>query len=132
MKKFTKLLEDVENTKFYKIDAEIQLLISASSEGEAGYLGDYILGGIEEQFTYNILNIEETDDRINESKNNPVINLDSIKSNGKTTEEQIELAWKQEFEDKNPSRNEKMEWYHQMRSAGYDGIMIFDILKNKI
>jgi hypothetical protein len=128
MKKFSRLLEEAQNNKFYKIDAEIQLLICASSEGEAGYLGDSILGGIDEQFTYSILNIEETEDRINESK----INLDSINSNGKTTEEQIELAWEQEFRDKEPTRTEKMEWYHQMRNAGYDGIMIFNTLKNKI
>jgi len=128
MKKFTKLLEEVENSKFYKIKAEIELLISASSEGEAGYLGDSILGGIKEQYTYNIINIEETEDRMNESN----INLDSIRSNGKTPEEQIELAWRQEFGDKEPTETEKMEWYHQMRNAGYDGIMIFNTLKNKI
>lgn len=128
MKKFTRLLEEVENTKFYKIDAEIQLLVCASSEGEAGYLGDSILGGLEEQFTYTVINIEETEDRINESN----INFDKIKSDGKTLEEQIELAWEQEFNNKKPSGTEKMEWYHQMRNAGYDGIQIFKTLKNKI
>jgi len=128
MKKFTKILEEVENTKFYKINAEVELIVKAETEGEAGYLGDSILGGIEEQFTYNILNIEETEDKINESN----LNLDSIKSNGKTIEEQIELAWEQEFIDKEPSTTEKMEWYHKMRLAGYDGILIFDTLKNKI
>jgi hypothetical protein len=128
MKKFTKVLEEVENLRNYKIKAEIELIVEAETEGEAGYLGDSILGGIEEQFIYNIINIEETEDRINESN----INLDSIKSNGKTTEEQIELAWEQEFGDKEPTGTEKMEWYHQMRNAGYDGIMIFNTLKNKI
>jgi hypothetical protein len=131
MKKFTKLLEDVQNIKFYKINAEIELIINAENEGEAGYLADSILDGIEEQFTYTILNIEETDDRINESSK-LTIDLDSIKSNGKTTEEQIELAWSEEFGDKKPSGNEWAEWYHQMRKAGYDGIIIFDTLKNKI
>jgi hypothetical protein len=128
MKKFSKVLEKVENTKFYKISADIEIVVRANDEGEAGYLGDSILGAIEEQFTYNILNIEETDDRINESN----INLDSIKSNGKTPEEQIELAWEQKFGDKEPTETEKMEWYHQMREMGYDGIMIFKTLKNKI
>jgi hypothetical protein len=128
MKKFTKILEEVENNKFYKIYAEVELIVEAETEGEAGYLGDSILGGIEEEFTYSIINIEETEDRINESN----INLDSIKSNGKTTEEQIELSWEQEFGDKEPSKTEKMEWYHKMRLAGYDGILIFNTLKNKI
>jgi hypothetical protein len=128
MKKFTKILEEVENLKSYKIKAEIELIIEADTEGEAGYLGDSILGGIEEQFSYSILNIEETEDKINESN----LDLDSIKSNGKTLEEQIEMAWEQEFSEKNPTETEKMEWYHKMRLAGYDGILIFDTLKNKI
>jgi len=128
MKKFTKIVEQIENRKFYKISADIELIVEAENEGEAGYLGDSILGGIEEQFTYNIINIEDTEDRINESN----INLDSINSNSKTPEEQIELAWEQEFGDKEPTGTEKMEWYHQMRNAGYDGIMIFNTLKNKI
>jgi hypothetical protein len=78
MKKFTKILEEVENTKFYKINAEVELIVKAETEGEAGYLGDSILGGIEEQFTYNILNIEETEDKINESNLNLVCNMVSI------------------------------------------------------
>jgi hypothetical protein len=128
MKKFTKLLEEVENLKSYKIKAEIELIVEANTEGEAGYLGDSILGGIEEQFTYSILDIDETEDKINESS----LDLDSIKSNGKTLEEQIEMAWEQAFTDKEPTKTEKMEWYHQMRENGYDGILIFDTLKNKI
>jgi hypothetical protein len=128
MKKFSKVLEEVENLKNYKVKAEIELIVEADTEGEAGYLGDSILGGIKEQFSYSILNIEETEDKINESN----LDLDSIKSNGKTLEEQIEMAWEQEFGDKEPTRTEKMEWYHKMRLAGYDGILIFDTLKNKI
>ena len=128
MKKFTKILEEVESLKSYKIKAEIELIIEADTEGEAGYLGDSILGGIEEQFSYSILNIEETEDKINESN----LDLDSIKSNDKTIEEQIEMAWEQEFSEKTPTETEKMEWYHKMRLAGYDGILIFDTLKNKI
>ena len=66
MKKFTKILEEVGNSKSYKIKAEIELIIEADTEGEAGYLGDSILGGIEEQFNYTIMSIEETQDKINE------------------------------------------------------------------
>jgi hypothetical protein len=128
MRRFTKILEESENLKNYKIKAEIELIIEAYTEGEAGYLGDSILGSIEEQFSYSILNIEETEDSINESS----LDLDSIKSSRKTIEEQIKMAWEQEFSDKKPSETEKMEWYYKMRLAGYDGILIFDTLKNKI
>jgi 4a-hydroxytetrahydrobiopterin dehydratase len=59
MKTFTKVLEKVENDKFFKIDAEIQLILKTDSEGEAGYLSDYILSNIEEQTYFSISNIEE-------------------------------------------------------------------------
>jgi hypothetical protein len=62
MKKFTKVLEEVENNKFYKITAEIELIVKADNEGEAGYLSDSILGGIEEQLNYSIINIEKASD----------------------------------------------------------------------
>jgi hypothetical protein len=59
MKKFTKVLENQSNEKIYEISVELKLLVKAENEGEAGYLGDSILGGIKEQSDYNILNIEE-------------------------------------------------------------------------
>lgn len=59
MKKFTKVLENQSNEKFYEISVELKLLIKAENEGEAGYLADSILGGIEEQSDYSIINIEE-------------------------------------------------------------------------
>ena len=43
MKKFTKVLEDIENGRFFKVNAEIELIIPADNEGEAGYLSDSIL-----------------------------------------------------------------------------------------
>lgn len=127
MKKFSKVLEEVSNLKYYKIKAEIELIVEAESEGEAGYLGDSILGGIEEQSIYTVLNIEETEDRLNET-----LDLKDIKSSGKSEEEQIKMAWEKEFSDTEPTETETMEWYHQMRSAGYDGVSLFKILKNKI
>jgi hypothetical protein len=136
MKKFSKILESINDRRFYKIEANIELIVEADNEGEAGYLGDSILNGIEEQFTYNIINIEETENRITESKTNFMDTANSIKSNGKTTEEQIELLWEAEFGNilssvEEPTKTDKMEWYHQMRKMGYDGIMIFNTLKDK-
>ena len=48
-----------------------------------------------------------------------------------TIEEQIESMFINEFGDRNPTATEKMEWYHQMRNMGYDGILIFKALKGK-
>jgi hypothetical protein len=59
MKKFTKILENQNNERFYEVSVELKLLIKAENEGEAGYLSDSILGSIEDQSDYTILNIEE-------------------------------------------------------------------------
>jgi len=59
MKKFSKILENINNQKYFEILATINLIVEASSEGEAGYLGDSILGGIEEQSDFTIQNIAE-------------------------------------------------------------------------
>jgi len=68
MRKFSKLLEDIDNNKYYKITANVELIVHSESDGEAGYLADSILAGIEESLNYSILNIEETDERIDENK----------------------------------------------------------------
>lgn len=62
MKKFTKVLESQSNEKFYEISVELKLIVKAENEGEAGYLGDSILGGIKEHSDYTIINIEEKTD----------------------------------------------------------------------
>jgi len=72
MKKFTKILEDNSNERFYKVDAQVELIIPAENEGEAGYLADSILASIEYGSEYIIDNIDQTekrvDDNITESK----------------------------------------------------------------
>jgi hypothetical protein len=68
MRKFTKIVENLENESFYKIEAEVVLIIPAENEGEAGYVADSILASIEDSSNYVINNIEETDERITESK----------------------------------------------------------------
>ena len=72
MKKFTKVLEELENESFYKVDAQVELIIPAENEGEAGYLADSILSSLEYGSEYVIDNIDQTekrvDDTITESK----------------------------------------------------------------
>ena len=64
MKKFTKILEEVENERFYKVTAQVELIIPAENEGEAGYMSDSILASIEYGSNYTIDLIDETDERI--------------------------------------------------------------------
>lgn len=68
MKKFTKIVENLENESFYKVEAEVVLIIEAENEGEAGYVADSILASIEDGSNYTINNIGETGERITESK----------------------------------------------------------------
>lgn len=121
MKKFSKILES-NGVRKYKINANLELIIEAENEGEAGYLADSILGGIKEQFSYNVINIEETNEFISED----VQGLSDL-----TTEDQIMMEWESEFKDKTPTQTEKAEWYHQMRLKGFDGILIFDIIGDR-
>ena len=68
MKKFTKIVENLENENFYKVEAEVVLIIEAENEAEAGYVADSILASIEDSSNYTINNIDKTDERITESK----------------------------------------------------------------
>jgi hypothetical protein len=121
MKKFSKIVESM-GSKNYKIEANLELIVESENEGEAGYIADSILGGIEEQFSYNIINIEETTESIKENIQGPT---------DLTPEEEIEMEWEKEFKDKSPIQTEKMEWYHQMRIRGFDGILIFDVIGDR-
>jgi hypothetical protein len=70
MKKFTKILEDNSNQQYYKVYAKVELIIPAENEGEAGYLADSILASMENNYDYSIQLIEETDEKIDEKKDN--------------------------------------------------------------
>ena len=59
MRKFTKILENIAEQKYFEIKAEVTLVVKAENEGEAGYLADSILGGIEEQTDFIVQNISE-------------------------------------------------------------------------
>ena len=59
MKKFSQILENINNQKYFEITADIKLVVNAENDGEAGYLGDSILGKVEEQSEFMIQNIAE-------------------------------------------------------------------------
>lgn len=59
MKKFSKIIENLETKKKFKVDAQIQLEIEASNEGEASYISDSILSSTKNQTTYIINKISE-------------------------------------------------------------------------
>jgi hypothetical protein len=131
MKKFTKILEEIENGRFFKVNAEVELIIPADNEGEAGYLSDSILSSIENGADYRIINIDETDERIDENMELYQGKQGQMMGGDKTPEEIIELSWKNEFGDSIPNMDQRMEFYHDMRKAGYDGQLIFKALKGK-
>ena len=130
MKKFTKILEELENGKFYKIKAEVELILPCDNEGESGYMSDSILSSLEYCFDYTIINIEETDERIDEGME---LYQGKQGQGGKdnTDEEKIEKTWIAEFGDRAVNTDEKMEFYHRMREAGIDGRLVFSVLKDK-
>lgn len=130
MKRFTKILEEIENGRFFKVDAQVQLVVPAENEGEAGYLSDSILSSIEYGSNYQLMNIDETE-KLDE---NMELYPDKQPSQGPTdltNDEVIEKSFEAEFGDRTPTTQEKMEWYHNMRKEGFDGIQIFKVLKNR-
>lgn len=131
MKKFTNLLLENESKKYFEIFATINLIVEACSEGEAGYLGDSILGGIEKQSGFAIENISE----ISEEEFKKQFESYGIGFTGEpqdTDEIKILKTWEAEFGNRTPTTSEKMEFYHNMRLAGFDQILIMNALKDKV
>ena len=132
MKKFTQVLENIDNQKYFEISAEVKLSVKAENEGEAGYLADSILGGIEEQTDFKIQNIEE----VSKEDYQKYFETYGLGFEGQDNEssdsEKIISTWTAEFGERTPTTSEKMEFYHKMRSIGFDGILIMDTLGNKI
>lgn len=148
MKKFTKLILENEGQKYFEIQCELKLMVKADNEGEAGYLSDSILGSIEEQIDFTINNIGEVskedykkffeNSSEAEEESTPVYlhmgkyapELYSEKEY--TDEEKILKTWEALFGDSHPTTQQKMEFYHRMREAGIDGMLVFKVLKGKI
>lgn len=128
MKKFSKILETTLQKKFYKATCDVELIIEADTEGEAGKMVDSDLGGLEYLSDYKISDISEISR--DEYKEKTLSESFFIK-NGKTNES-IEMYWNSHFGDKIPNQSQKLEFYHFLRSTGFDKDQIFDTLKDKI
>jgi hypothetical protein len=124
MRSFSRLVENLESKKFYKVETTLDLVLKAENEGEAGYLADRTLKEIDSQYDFQIMNIEEvTKDQYNELVVTEKISL---------TGDRILNSWNKIFTDKKPSLLEKMEFYHLMRSRGFESSTIESALEGKI
>lgn len=134
MKKFTKIVENIEESKYFKIKSDLEIVVKSNNEGEAAYISDSILSSIKGQSGYIIKSIDEVSQmEIDESVDpfgRPVIHNDEQEEISE--KDMILKMWEAEFGERTPTSIEKMEFYRQLRNAGYDGILIFDVLKNKI
>lgn len=132
MKKFTNLLLENETKKYFEILATINLIVESCSEGEAGYLADSILGSIEEQSDFIVQNISEiSEEEYKKQFESYVVGFDH-KFKEDSDEQKILKTWEAEFGNRTPTTTEKMEFYHRMRMAGFDGILLMNTLKDKM
>lgn len=124
MRSFSRLVENLESKRFYKIETTLDLVLKAENEGEAGYLADRTLKEIDSQYDFQIMNIEEvTKDQYNELVVTEKISL---------TGDRILNSWNKIFGEKSPSLLEKMEFYHLMRTRGFESSTIESALEGKI
>lgn len=143
MKKFTKVLENIENSRYYEVFTDVKLFIKASNEGEAAYKSDSILGSIESQIDFSIKLIEEISkeeyqkyfENASEESNAAYLYRDKYRiyhNDEYIDEEKVLKTWESLFGNRTPNPSEKMEFYHRMRQAGIEGDLIIKILKNKL
>jgi hypothetical protein len=133
MNTFTKLVEQNESSKKYKVSSYLVLKIDAENEGEAGYKSDSIIEGIDDYDSHIINNIEEInefDDNLNENKLIDIPDMFRKMPKELSPEEKIQRAWKEKFDDNEVSEDDKFEFYHQARKT-YEGDTIFNSLKGK-
>ena len=124
MRQFTKLVENLESNKFYKIETSLDLVIKAEDQKQAGLLAEQILKNVSNQYDYNTNSIEEvTKDEYNHLVVNEKVSL---------TGDKILNSWNRTFSDRKPTLLEKMEFYHLMRSRGFESNTIKSALEGKI
>ena len=128
MKQFSKVVENIESQKYFKVNAQIELVFKADNEGEAGYLADSDLGSLENQVDFSISNISE----ITQGEFDKISQYANISENTSIKDSNLISVWDQRFGLRKPTMTEKMEFYHQMRKSGYDGASILNTLKDKI
>jgi hypothetical protein len=124
MRKFTKILEDLKDKKVFKIDAQVELAIKASSEGEASYIADLSLASMKNQYKFTINSVEESPSLLEKFGEQPIESQDP--------EEMIRGTWKAEFGDRIPTSIEKLEFYHDMRKVGFTSELVHKVLKDKL
>jgi hypothetical protein len=128
MNKFSKIVENFVSKKFYKATCQVELVIQAENEGEAGQLVDSDLGGLEYLSDFRISDISEiSKDEFKET----TMSESYLNKLGKTNESIIS-SWENKFGEKKPTQSQKMEFYHLLRQSGHDKETILDTLKGKL
>jgi hypothetical protein len=124
MRQFTKLVENLESNKFYKIETTLDLVLKAESPQAAGMLAEQILKNVNNHFDYNTKQIQE----VTKDEYNHLIITEKVSLTG----DKILNSWTKTFGDREPSLLEKMEFYHLMRSRGFESNTIDSALDGKI
>jgi len=128
MNKFSKIVENFVSKKFYKATCQVELVIQAENEGEAGQLVDSDLGGLEYLSDFRISDISEiSKDEFKET----TMSESYLNKLGKTNESIIS-SWENKFGEKKPTQSQKMEFYHLLRQSGHDKETILDTLKGRL
>jgi hypothetical protein len=128
MNKFSKIVENFVSKKFYKATCQVELVIQAENEGEAGQLVDSDLGGLDYLSDFRISDISEiSKDEYKET----TMSESYLMKLGKVNESIIS-SWENKFGEKKPTQSQKMEFYHLLRQSGHDKETILDTLKGKL
>lgn len=123
MKKFTSILE--KNGKFFKVEANLELMIPAENEGEASYIADSTMSSIKNISEYIISNVDEV------SKEYITENI-NLQENEEYQIYQINSIYESEIGSKKLTPVEKLELYHNLRKSGYSSNLIHKVLENKL
>jgi hypothetical protein len=124
MRSFSKLVNNLESKKFYKVQTKLDLVLRANDIKEASFLAEESTQSFNEKSDFQILKVQEvTKNEYNELLVNEKISL---------TGDRILNSWNKFFGDNNPSILEKMEFYHLMRIRGFESSTIQSALEGKI
>ena len=130
MRKFTTFIENTN--KEYIITSEVQLEVLASSEGDASFNANNILDSIKKLSKHHIIKIEEKVELENKSESlNIHVDMNRYK-NITSAKDKILKSWEDNFKDKTPSIQDKMEWYHLMRDNKFDGVTIGEVIGEQL
>lgn len=141
MKKFSSITENNNLGKYYKVKAEVDIVLQANNEGEAAYIVDSTLSSIKNQSSYDIKNIEETtkeeENELSESVlrdpfGRPFTQIEDDDVWEKWDDQKkMEKYWEASFGERSPNSLEKMEFYHVMRKNNIDKKLIYRFITKK-